>query len=589
MGNEIILERSGVEVGDFLQEDPDVARAYYNIEKPKAVEGEILFLTSYPPRECGIANYSLNLLNALHSRLDNYYGLKVCALENGDTKYYYPGEVVEVLNTSVPSDYMRVAVRINQNTDIVAVVIQHEFDLFKGQEDTLLNFIKQISKPVVVVFHSVIPHPSPELKMYVQNIAAACKSVITMGSVARSVVLDNYYLPPGKVEAIPYGTHQVAFVDSPRLKEKLKIEARYLLTAVGLLAPGKGFETILEALPAVIKSNPGVKLLIIGKTHPEELKKGGEQYRILLEARVKSLKLQSHVEFMNVLLTPDTLKEYFQVSDISIFSSNDINRPTSSIFSFAVSCGCPIISTPTLHAREFLDNGAGMMFECRNSQDLADKIIQLLENPGLRKSLSENVLKRSQASAWENSSLLYARMLNNIAENKIAIDLKYPPIQLDFLKMLTDKVGILRESYKNKPDFRSGYILDDNALALFVFCMHYKNTRDIDDLPYIRKYLKFVSHCFQPSGMFFKYMDYQHKFTPQNKLENLEETQAKAIWALGYVYSMKGLLPAEMTDVAGLLMENMLPCTDKFETAKRYRASIFNFSFNRGESTNATW
>src|SRR5450756_2056041 len=54
---------------------------------------EILIITSYPPRECGIATYSQDLIKALNNKFSNSFSIKVCALESDDLSYQYPGDV----------------------------------------------------------------------------------------------------------------------------------------------------------------------------------------------------------------------------------------------------------------------------------------------------------------------------------------------------------------------------------------------------------------------------------------------------------------------------------------------------------------
>lgn len=571
MGNEIIEETLRTEAGNLHETGAELNDF---LDKNKAAPGEILFVTSYPPRECGIASYAQNLINALTSRFDNYYRLKVCALENGDAKYYYTGEVTTVLNTSIPSDYMRVASQINHNADIQGVVIQHEFGLFKPHEEAFLRFLGDITKPTLVVFHTVIASPSEAHRNYVQKIANAASSILVMAKISASILINEYGLASGKIEVITYGTHLVTPLNVPALKEKNKLTGHTVLSTIGLLAPDRGIENTLEALPAIIKQHPQVMFLIVGKTHPEEFKKQGEKYRIMLEARVKSLKLQKHVTFLNGFFNTATLTEYFRMSDIVIFSCTDTDRPMSGMFSLAVSCGSTIVSTPTSHAQEFLSNGEGVILQNNNSNELANRINELLDNPGLRKNMSESILRKSHSAIWENAALQYGQLLNKATGNNLIFDFKYPEIKLDFLKSLTDQVGILHASYKGEADIRTGYTLDDNALALFVFCMHYKNTRDANDIPYIKKYLKFIYHCLQPSGIFFKYMDYDRKFTVRNQTEDLEETQGKAIWSLGYLYSMKGLLPSSLTDVSALILRNAFPQADNFVSGKAISFTI---------------
>jgi hypothetical protein len=268
------------------------------------------------------------------------------------------------------------------------------------------------------------------------------------------------------------------------------------------------------------------------------------------------------------------LIDYFLLSDICIFSCSDTNRPMSATLAMAASCGCPIISTATQHAQELLDHDSGMLYDHTNTEDLSFRLIKMINNPALRKSYSDSILKKAHASSWENSALTHGVLFNKISGNKKSLEFNYPPIKLDFVKSLTDRTGILHTSIKGEPDLRSGYQLDDNALALFIFCMHYKITSDQDDIPYIKKYLKFIYHCYQTSGVFMKYMDHERKFTTNNFTEDLEETQAKAILALGYLYSMKGLLASEITDLSGLLLESALPAVLNLKSGKSIALAI---------------
>lgn len=566
MGMDITVEKREKNT-EFAGRDGLTEKSKFQTDNQDSKIGEILFISSFPPRECGIAVYTQNLLNALNNRFLNSFSHKLCAIQPDETKYYYPPEVTSVLNISNREDFVRIAKEINENKKLSAVLIQHEFDLYKKSEQIFIDFIRQISKPVIIVFHSVISGPSEEMKAHIVDMANSVRLIIVLASVSEDVLTKEYGLPKEKIQVIPYGTHLVNPANVVALKEKYKLTGKSVISSIGLLSPGKGIENTLEALPAVIKQHPEVMFLIVGKTHPEELKKEGEKYRIMLEARVKSLKLQNHVQFLNIYSTPEMLLEFFQLSDICIFSCTNPNRPMSSMFSFAVSCGNAIISSPTPHAYEFLGEDSDK-YIYKGTNDLAVKINILLDDPALRKTYSDKVLKKSISSIWENSAQIYNNIFDRITGNKLTTDYKYPPIKLDFLKLLTDRTGILQLSYKGEPDLRAGYTLDDNALALFVFCMHFKITGDINDITYIRKYLKFLYHCFQASGEFYKYVDHERKFPSRNLNENLEESQAKAIWALGYLYSMKGLVPSEMTDVAGLMLENSLLKAETFKSPK---------------------
>ncbi len=251
-----------------------------------------------------------------------------------------------------------------------------------------------------------------------------------------------------------------------------------MLTTFGLLSSGKSIETTLRALPAIIKTNPDVVFLIIGKTHPEVVKSEGEQYREKLKAIVKAKKLTGHVKFINRFLPLPDLLEYLQLTDIYLFTTNDPNQAVSGTFVYAMSCGCPIISTPIPHAKEVLTTDTGIIFDFRNSRQLADGVIRLLNDEPLRRNISSNTLQKIVSTAWENSAVAHAMLFEKISGGTISILYNLPAINLNHLKLMTTNTGIIQFSKINQPDISSGYTLDDNARALIAMCMHFRMTGD---------------------------------------------------------------------------------------------------------------
>ncbi|HEY5507037.1 MAG TPA: glycosyltransferase, partial [Paludibacter sp.] len=360
---------------------------------------EILFITSYPPRECGIATYSQDLIMALNNKFGNSLSIKVCALESGNTSYSYPDEVKFVLDTSLAGEYQKLSQSINKDKRIKIVLIQHEFGFYKKQEQAFLQFLHELTKPFVIVFHTILPHPDELLRSKIMKIAAACRSIIVMTNTSAHILTDDYGVPQQKISVIAHGTHLVPHLSEKFLKTKYGLKDRKILTTFGLLSSGKSIETTLEALPAIIKIIPDVLFLIIGKTHPEVVKEEGEKYRESLEQKVKDLYLQNHVRFINKFLALPDLLEYLQLTDIYLFTSNDPNQAVSGTFAYAMSCACPIISTPIPHAKEVLTEDTGIIFEFGNSQQLANGVIRLLSDGSLRRNISSNTLQKIVSTA----------------------------------------------------------------------------------------------------------------------------------------------------------------------------------------------
>ncbi|MEI6062799.1 MAG: glycosyltransferase, partial [Bacteroidota bacterium] len=332
------------------------------VKDPARELAEILVITSYPPRECGIATYSQDLIRSMNDKFSSSLSMKVCALENGDATYSYPAEVKYVLNTSSVAEYKKMAVTINNDERVKIVLIQHEFGFYRLQESAFLQFLYELSKPVVIVFHTVLPHPDAELRAKIRSIQAVCDSIIVMTHTSADILVNDYCLPEENISVIGHGTHLVSHLSEKFLKAKYGLTGRKVLTTFGLLSSGKSIETTLDALPAIVKKSPEVVFLVIGKTHPEVVKSEGEKYREMLEQKVKQYELQDHVIFVNKYLPLEELLEYLQLTDIYLFTTHDPNQAVSGTFAYAMSCACPIISTPIPHAREVLTADTGIIF-----------------------------------------------------------------------------------------------------------------------------------------------------------------------------------------------------------------------------------
>ena len=373
------------------------------------------------------------------------------------------------------------------------------------------------------------------------------------------MLTDSYGVGKEKIKVIAHGTHLVQHLSKAFLKKGYGLTHRKVLTTFGLLSSGKSIETTLRALPAIIKTNPDVVFLIIGKTHPEVVKSEGEQYREKLKAIVKAKKLTGHVKFINRFLPLPDLLEYLQLTDIYLFTTNDPNQAVSGTFVYAMSCGCPIISTPIPHAREVLTSDTGIIFDFRNSRQLADGVLRLLNDEPLRRNISSNTLEKIVSTAWENSSVAHAMLFEKIAGDKIKVQYNLPDINLNHLKLMTTGIGIIQFSRINQPDISSGYTLDDNARALVATCMYYKLTRDKKMMEYIKIYLGFIKFCQQPNGNFLNYLGKDLNFTPQNDDTNLDDANGRAVWSLGYLASLTGLLPSEITSEASEILQKAIP------------------------------
>lgn len=517
---------------------------------------EVVVLTSYPPRECGIATYAHDLVAALDRQFEQSFSISICAIEPENEKYDYDKIVQGFVRTGDAESFISAANAINANPNVCLVLIQHEFGFFENCESALLDFMDTLIKPVVVSFHTVLPHPNEDLRNKVRSIGDLSGSLIVMTQNSAKILAEDYGIPGEKITVIPHGTHLVNYPDKELLKLKYGLSGRTILSTFGLLSSGKSIETTLEALPDICREFPDVLFLVIGKTHPSVAKREGEAYRTMLEAKVEALDLGKHVRFINSFLPLPVLLEYLQLTDVYLFTSKDPNQAVSGTFSYAISSGCPVISTPIPHAREVLKDDAGIIFDFCDSGQLCREVIALLHNKDHQSRIALNALHRMASTAWENSAIAHATLFKKNTQNDLLLNFTLPPVNLSHIWRMTTNVGMIQFAILDQPDLDSGYTLDDNARALVALCQFVELSSDKRTvLPLLTRYLNFIAFCQQPTGEFLNYVDKDSRFTDQNKEENLDDSNGRAVWALGYFISMHDFLPADLVAKAELIFE----------------------------------
>lgn len=528
---------------------------------PKNTLPEILFISTFPPTECGIATYTKDLIDALRKQFSNSFQCTVCALESSLEPLHQPLPGAKYkLNTHKQNDYLKLAFKINENANIQLLVIQHEFGLFSQSEEYFQTFYNNIIKPIVFVFHTVLPSPNETLLKQVNNMTRAATSIVVMTENAKHILIQDYHVRPLKIQVIPHGTHLLPFLNKTQLKTQYKLTGKTILSTFGLLGSSKSIETTLYALPQIVQLFPKVVFLILGKTHPNVRIHEGEAYRNKLQHIVKELQLQNHVRFVNEYLPINNLLEYLNITDIYLFTSKDPNQAVSGTFSYAASSGCPIISTRIPHAVEVLGHNNGIIIDFEDYQQLAQSVIALLNSATKRETMASNGFQIMAATSWPNSAIKHAILFQQICNKKIQLQYNLPPINLSHLQQLTTSFGLLQFSKFSNPDKASGYTLDDNARALIALCKYYQTTRNPKDLARIQLHLDFIAFCWQnPQGRFLNYVNSDHQFTQQNFEENLEDSNGRAMWALGVVASMTQTLPPAITNIAKSLMDLALP------------------------------
>ena len=213
--------------------------------------------------------------------------------------YEYP-EVVrfEIEEQDLPS-YLRAADFLNiSNVDVVC--LQHEFGIFGGPAGGhILAFLRELRTPVVTTLHTILREPRADQRRVMQELISLSTRLVVMTERGGRMLQDVYDAPSAKIDLIAHGIPDVGFVDPTYFKDQFDVEGKVVLLTFGLLSPNKGIEYVLNALPSILAEFPDVVYIVLGATHPHELRDHGEAYRLSLEILAKKNKIEKNVIFYN--------------------------------------------------------------------------------------------------------------------------------------------------------------------------------------------------------------------------------------------------------------------------------------------------
>lgn len=372
--------------------------------------GNIAFLSTYPPRECGIATFTQDLINALNKI--GIINTNVIAMKNSEN-FIYDSEVIAEIEQNERSDYIDTAKKLN-NSDIDLLVIEHEYGIFGGtQGEYILDLVNNLEIPVVTTLHTILSNPDHKQRLIINTLGKKSAKVITMAKNTKKILQSVYGVDPQKIEVIHHGVPKRLIESRVSLKKEYGYENVHVISTFGLLSPGKGIEHGIEAISKVVKDNKNVLYLILGQTHPA-LKEAGQAYRNKLEELVEKLDISANVKFINKYLSKDEIIQYLQLSDIYMTPYLGRDQAVSGTMAYAVGYGKVIVSTPYLYAKEMLSDGRGLLAEFNNPDSIADCIKYILQNPDKKAEMEIDTIKLGRTMYWENVAQRYIEVFLNI-------------------------------------------------------------------------------------------------------------------------------------------------------------------------------
>jgi glycosyltransferase involved in cell wall biosynthesis len=354
----------------------------------------IAFLSTSPPRECGLATFTQDLIDAIDA--SGIVDTNFIAVNNSIHREY-SDKVIYEINQNNQKDYMELAQKLN-HSNIDLLVIEHEYGIYGGNHgDYILDLVNNLEIPVITTLHTILREPNYKQKLIVKTLADKSVKIITMAKNTRKLLKTIYEVSPYKIEVIHHGVPVELVPTRQTLKNQFGYEDKQLISTFGLLSPGKGIEYAIEAISKISAVNNNILYLILGQTHPDQ---ENESYREKLEALVIKHHLEENVKFINKYLSKDEIVRYLQMSDIYMTPYLSKDQAVSGTLAYAVGYGRAIVSTPYLYAKEMLSEGRGLLAEFENSDSLFNCLKYILQNPDQKMRMEKNTIKLGKTMYW---------------------------------------------------------------------------------------------------------------------------------------------------------------------------------------------
>lgn len=255
-----------------------------------------------------------------------------------------------------------------------------------------LLFNKKLRKKCIVTVHDLIPVATnayasrTEKIMYFFLLKALKKAahIIADSEQTKKDIMKYVGYPEKKVSVIPLG------IDKKEFYEKKRKRAQSTLLYVGSEQKRKNVESIIKALPLIKREIPSVTFVKVGQAQDnwnrEKLKALAKQYGV-----EKNIVWREYVE---------DLAEEYSTATVFVFPSlyEGFGFPVLE----AMACGCPVICSNKTSLPE-LAGDAALYCNPLNEKDIAEKIIQVLKDKELQKSLRKKGLQQAQKFTWRKS------------------------------------------------------------------------------------------------------------------------------------------------------------------------------------------
>lgn len=361
---------------------------------------------SYPG---GIARYIRSLINQYTNDINNDYLLignekkmkkfdKIKTAKNISTTNFKVSSSLGETSSTISKIKNRVMEQINYPIKDI-----NDCDIFHAPN---FNFPLFYNGPLVVTIHDLtllkfsdllLPNKMAYIyiKYMIKKAVEKSDMIITVSNNTKKDIVDWFDISEDKIKVIYNGIDEKfkKIENKNKIKEfknKHDINSDYILS-LGNIKPHKNLKRLIKAFAKVQNHNNDIKLVITGK---------GEVLLDELREIIKKNDIENKVIFTG-FLEDEELPLIYNAAELLIYPSlyEGFGIPPLE----AMACGTPVVTSNKSSLPEVVGEAA-ILVDPYKIDDIADGILEVLNNKDLAKNLINKGYKRIQKFTWEKAA-----------------------------------------------------------------------------------------------------------------------------------------------------------------------------------------
>ncbi len=379
------------------------------------MRNQVAYVSTYLPQKCGIATYTYHLRQAVQKAKRQALDDPIAVIKDNNIVYPDNSLLKWPILKNHREDYIKAADALN-NSSVSVVSLQHEFGIFGGAAGSyILDFVRRLKKPLVTTFHTVFKEPKGLYAPVQQELAERSDHIVVMNRKAIGYLSKSFAIPTAKISFIPHGTPVPDLRRREVFRRKLGWSDRKVMMTFGFISRNKGIETVLYALPAVVRKVPDVLYVIAGQTHPNVKAVEGESYRNELKRIIRREGLEKHVLMIDKFMNEQDLAHYITACDLYITPYPGLEQITSGTLAYAIGLGRPVLTTPYRYAQDLLKGNEELFVPFDNRSLWSEKMITLLSNESMLKSYQKKMSRIGNLMSWPHVGRKYLKLFKQTA------------------------------------------------------------------------------------------------------------------------------------------------------------------------------